>query len=187
MRQQQQQPRQNQKPPQTQKSILDEDQESGEGGRESVDGEMNEASIESEQDEFIQDEQGQATVQAELDAEYVQEGQDEESTGAGLGQGSVLADEELNESEEQNQDESEPDDTVGSDYDNVSAAEVEQYLSGVDFPCGRQELIECAAINEASEEILELLRAFPDEEFRSPVDVARCFGQLKQQQTESNG
>lgn len=61
----------------------------------------------------------------------------------------------------------------------VSAAEVEKYIKGVDFPCDKDELLQCASENNAPEEVLDIMEDFPEQEFNSPVDVARCISEVK--------
>jgi len=66
-----------------------------------------------------------------------------------------------------------------AEHGRVSAAEVEKYIKGVDFPCDKDELIQCASENNAPEEVLDIMEDFPEQQFNSPVDVARCISEVK--------
>lgn len=61
----------------------------------------------------------------------------------------------------------------------VSAAEIEKYIKGISFPCDKDNLIAQALDNDAPEEVLRMMEEFPEQEYGSPVEVARCVGQLK--------
>lgn len=52
-----------------------------------------------------------------------------------------------------------------------SAAVVARSLSGIDFPAGRDQLVEHARKNQAGEEMLEFLRHMPETRYNSMADV----------------
>ncbi len=58
-----------------------------------------------------------------------------------------------------------------------SAAELEKYLKGIDFPCSKSDLISKARANGAPSDVIDELNALPADRFNSPVDVAKAFGQ----------
>lgn len=64
-------------------------------------------------------------------------------------------------------------------HGSVSAAEVEKYIGGLDFPCDKEELIDHAREKGAPDEVLELMEQFPEQQYGSAVDVARGVGQAK--------
>lgn len=54
---------------------------------------------------------------------------------------------------------------------------VAKYLKGIDFPAGRDDLVEHARKNHAEKAILEVLEKMPDEEYDSMADVMKGYGQ----------
>lgn len=64
-------------------------------------------------------------------------------------------------------------------HGDVSAAEVEKYIKGIDFPCDKDDLLQHARDNDAPDEVLDLMEQFPDQEFKSPIDVSRGISQSK--------
>jgi hypothetical protein len=61
----------------------------------------------------------------------------------------------------------------------TSPAIVEKYLKGVNYPASKQDLIEKAEENNAPEDVLLTLEALEEEEFNSPVDVSKAFGEIE--------
>jgi hypothetical protein len=55
----------------------------------------------------------------------------------------------------------------------VSEAEIEEYLGAVDFPAPRDEIVQEAARQGASEEVLKALRRMPPVDYRNRVEVLR--------------
>ncbi|HPW68600.1 MAG: DUF2795 domain-containing protein [Desulfomonilia bacterium] len=64
-------------------------------------------------------------------------------------------------------------------YSDVSAAEVQQFLHGIDYPARKDDLIKKARDNGASDDVMKLLRDFPDQDFSSPVDVSKAVSGLR--------
>ncbi|MEC9483647.1 MAG: DUF2795 domain-containing protein [Halomonas sp.] len=60
-----------------------------------------------------------------------------------------------------------------------SPANITHYLKGVDFPADRDDLVQCAEDNDAEEEVLEVIRALPDERYESMADVTKGVGQVE--------
>ena len=58
-----------------------------------------------------------------------------------------------------------------------SPANVTQYLSGVRFPCRKQNLIDHARRQGADAEVLERLRGLSEAEYHSMADVMKDFGE----------
>jgi hypothetical protein len=46
----------------------------------------------------------------------------------------------------------------------------------VDYPAGKQDLIECARRNSAPDEVMQEIRKLPDQEFGGPQDVMKGYG-----------
>lgn len=58
-----------------------------------------------------------------------------------------------------------------------SAAELEKYLKGVEFPASRQDLIKKAKANGAPEEVIDMINDLSEDNFNSPIDVSKAFGE----------
>jgi len=60
----------------------------------------------------------------------------------------------------------------------VSAAEVQRYLRGMDYPAGIREVISLAQKNGAPGDVLDILQRIRDREFRSATDVSKALGEV---------
>lgn len=58
-----------------------------------------------------------------------------------------------------------------------SAAELEKYLKGVDYPASKSDLLSKAKANGAPSEVIDMINGLPADNFNSPVDVAKAFGE----------
>jgi hypothetical protein len=58
----------------------------------------------------------------------------------------------------------------------VNAAELGWYLEGIAFPATKDEVVNLARVNHATDETMELLIALPDREYSSPDDVINAAG-----------
>lgn len=58
----------------------------------------------------------------------------------------------------------------------VSPAEVQEHLSGVDYPAGRDALVKEAKNQNAGEDVVGMLNQLPDRKYDSPVDVTKEIG-----------
>lgn len=65
------------------------------------------------------------------------------------------------------------------DRSRLNAAQVEKYIAGIDFPCDKDGLINCARKNHAPDEVLDVMQQFSQTEFNSPVEVAQQFSQTR--------
>ncbi len=61
----------------------------------------------------------------------------------------------------------------------LSAADLQVYLKGMDYPAGRQDLIAHARTNNAPEDVIAALERFSDRTYRSAADVGTEFGQVR--------
>jgi hypothetical protein len=57
--------------------------------------------------------------------------------------------------------------------------QVQKYLSGIDYPARKEDLIKRAEEQGADEELLSTLNSIEDEEFETPADVSKAIGQVK--------
>ncbi len=61
----------------------------------------------------------------------------------------------------------------------VSPAQVEKYIKGIKFPASKQDLINQAEYNNASDDVLNILNSVPDKQFKSPVEISIAIGKMK--------
>ena len=57
-----------------------------------------------------------------------------------------------------------------------SPANVQKYLKGMDYPAKKRDLEQQAKKNDAPDEVLQVIRQFPDQEFSGPQDVMKAYG-----------
>ena len=61
----------------------------------------------------------------------------------------------------------------------LSAADLQVYLKGMDYPAGKQDLIAHARKNDAPESVIAALEGFGDRTYRSAADVGSEFGKVR--------
>lgn len=66
-----------------------------------------------------------------------------------------------------------------NEQSNASPADIEQHLSGVDYPAQKQELKQHAQNQDAPREVVDVLDQMPDQEYNSPADVAQGVGKVE--------
>jgi len=67
----------------------------------------------------------------------------------------------------------------------VSAAKIQVYLKGIDYPADKNELVDHAEENGAPDEVMAILRQLADKQYTSPADVEKEFGRIKSAARES--
>ncbi len=50
---------------------------------------------------------------------------------------------------------------------------VQKYLEGLDYPAGKDEIIEVAQEQEAPQDVLSVLQEIPDKEYESPAELTQ--------------
>jgi hypothetical protein len=60
----------------------------------------------------------------------------------------------------------------------VSPATLEKYLTGINYPCSRQELVNHARHQNAPQDVIQTLQNLPRDKFNSPVDISRAVGEM---------
>jgi len=58
----------------------------------------------------------------------------------------------------------------------VNAAELQWYLEGIAFPATKDEVVNLAQYNHATDGVMQLLKRLPDREYSSPEDVIEASG-----------
>lgn len=59
------------------------------------------------------------------------------------------------------------------------AIEVEKYLKGFQFPATRKDFVDRASSNEGPGEVLTILQEMPEQDYDSPVEVAKVVSETK--------
>lgn len=55
---------------------------------------------------------------------------------------------------------------------------VQKFLGGLDYPAGKQDILDKAKEHGADEDTLHMLEQIPDQDYASPVAVSREVGKL---------
>lgn len=56
--------------------------------------------------------------------------------------------------------------------------QIQKFLGGLDYPVGKQEIVDKARQEGADQDVLETLEHLPDQEYSSPVAISREVGKL---------
>ena len=57
--------------------------------------------------------------------------------------------------------------------------EIEKALKGMNYPASKQDLVQKAKSNNASQDVIKTIEKLPQDQFNSPVDVQKAWGQEK--------
>jgi Tfp pilus assembly protein PilN len=60
----------------------------------------------------------------------------------------------------------------------VSRAKISQFLEGIDFPAGRQQIIEYAQNNNAPSDVLDMLEQLPDTVYYSIAGIWEAISKV---------
>lgn len=60
-----------------------------------------------------------------------------------------------------------------------SPANVSTYLKGIDFPAGRDQLVQHAEKNGAESDVLNIVKQMPEQEYGNMADVMKAYGDVK--------
>ncbi|MDW5376601.1 DUF2795 domain-containing protein [Halomonas sp. HP20-15] len=60
-----------------------------------------------------------------------------------------------------------------------SPANITHHLKGVDFPASREDLEKQAKDNGAGDDVMEIIRQMPDQEYGSMADVTKGVGEVE--------
>ncbi|GGP65561.1 hypothetical protein GCM10010185_42970 [Saccharothrix coeruleofusca] len=63
----------------------------------------------------------------------------------------------------------------------VNPIQVQKFLSGVDYPATKDDIVDTAQAQGADDDLLEVLRNLPMDQFDSPNDVSEAIGKLNDQ------
>lgn len=68
---------------------------------------------------------------------------------------------------------------VAQQRESVSPAYVQKFLSGMDYPASKQEIIDHAKKNNADQDVISILQQIPDQQYNSAADVSSGIGQVQ--------
>ena len=63
----------------------------------------------------------------------------------------------------------------------VSAAELQLYLKGLNYPANRQKIMDTAKTNRAPKNVMDYIGKLPDGDYNSPVIVEEEFSKIKEE------
>jgi hypothetical protein len=61
----------------------------------------------------------------------------------------------------------------------VNPIQVQKFLSGIDYPASKDEVIDGARFRGADQNVLETLQQLPAENFQTPAEVSEAIGQIE--------
>lgn len=61
----------------------------------------------------------------------------------------------------------------------VNPIQVQKFLSGMDYPCNKQDIVEHAKSQGADDNVMETLKQLPDENYQTPADVSEAIGKIE--------
>jgi hypothetical protein len=61
----------------------------------------------------------------------------------------------------------------------VNPIQLQKYLSGIDYPAKKQDLIERAQQQGADDNVVQTIKSLPRDDFNSPNDVSEAIGQMR--------
>jgi len=61
----------------------------------------------------------------------------------------------------------------------VSAAQLQLYLKGIDYPANKRKVLDTARSNNAPQNVMGYLNRLPEREYKSPVVIEQEFSKLK--------
>ena len=56
--------------------------------------------------------------------------------------------------------------------------QVQKFLSGMDYPATKEEIVDHAKSKGADENIMRTLEQLPDESFETPADISKAIGEI---------
>ncbi len=62
---------------------------------------------------------------------------------------------------------------------NINSLQVERFLSGMDYPCNKDDIVSYAASQGADQNVLDKLQQMPGGTFNSMTDISRAIGTVE--------
>ncbi len=60
----------------------------------------------------------------------------------------------------------------------INPIQVQKFLGGIDYPVAKQDIVNTARNQGATDDVVSTLERLPAEEFASPADVSQAIGEL---------
>ncbi|SFM83641.1 DUF2795 domain-containing protein [Nitrosomonas communis] len=57
--------------------------------------------------------------------------------------------------------------------------QVQKYLSGMDYPADKDEIIDHAKDQGADDDIVQILQQLPEKDYKTAADVSKAIGQIE--------
>ena len=57
--------------------------------------------------------------------------------------------------------------------------QVQKYLSGMDYPADKDEIIDHAKDQGADNDVVQILQQLPEQEYKTAADVSKAIGQIE--------
>ncbi len=61
----------------------------------------------------------------------------------------------------------------------VSAAQIQVYLKGIDYPVNKEQLVQHSKSHGAPDNVMSFMNRLPERQYNVPTDVEREFGKMK--------
>lgn len=59
-----------------------------------------------------------------------------------------------------------------------SPSNIAHHLKGIDFPAGKEQLLECARNNNADQEVVKTIEQMPDTQYGDMAEVMKGYGEV---------
>ncbi len=63
--------------------------------------------------------------------------------------------------------------------EHVSAAQIQKFLKGINYPAGKDEILDQARSNDAPENVMSVLEKLPSRTYNRPTEIEQEFGKMK--------
>ena len=61
----------------------------------------------------------------------------------------------------------------------ISAVQIQQYLTGMEYPADKQALLDTAESNSAPDDVMEFMNKLPEQTYNAQADVEQEFGKIQ--------
>lgn len=61
----------------------------------------------------------------------------------------------------------------------VNPIQVQKFLSGMDYPCSKQDIVGHAKSHGADDNVVTTLQQLPDDNYQTPADVSQAIGHIE--------
>jgi hypothetical protein len=61
----------------------------------------------------------------------------------------------------------------------VTTSLIQKSLKGIHYPANKSDLMKTAKSNNASQDVMDILKKLPDQSFPSPIDVNKAIGDIE--------